>query len=228
MNATCDIAAIAATIGDRTRARILDALAGGEPMTATELAHQTGVSAQTMSAHLAKLCHMKLVSLRPSGRHHYFLLASKQVASALEALAVIAPKQPVVSVRQSDESAALKLARVCYDHLAGVIGVAITNNLEKKGYIRSSRRQFLITPSGRRWFANFGIDLEALKHARRKQAVQCVDWSERVPHLAGALGAAIAKRVLDLGWLKRRPRDRALSPTAEGRKALRAVFGITL
>ncbi|MDQ6824891.1 MAG: metalloregulator ArsR/SmtB family transcription factor [Candidatus Eremiobacteraeota bacterium] len=228
MNVRCDIAAIAAAIGDRTRARILDALVSGESMTATELAYRAGVSPQTTSAHLAKLCQMRLVSLRRSGRHRYFVLASEEVASALEALAVIAPKQPVVSLRQSDEAKALKLARMCYDHLAGVIGVAITDYLQRKRYLRSGRGQFLITSSGDRWLGNFGIDLEAIKRARRKQAIQCRDWSEQVPHIGGALGAAVAQRALDLEWFKRSPQHRALAPTAEGRKALRAVFGIAL
>ena len=203
-----DLAGVARLIGDPARARMLTALMSGKALTATELSLEANVSASTASSHLSKLTGARLIAIEKQGRHRYFRLFSADVASALEELACVA-RQP----RTGPTDPALRVARVCYDHLAGERGVWMYEQLQ-------TRKLF----DDEKFFANFGIDLGALTHSRRSLTRTCLDWSERRHHLGGSLGAAVLDRILALRWAKRELDSRALVFTARGADAFRAMF----
>ena len=199
-----DLAAVAVLIGDPARAAMLNALATGMALPAGELARRAGVRPATATAHLRRLVEGGLVKVRAQGRHRYHELADPQVAAALEALAQIAPPSPVRSLRE--HTAALKLAeaRTCYDHLAGRRGVELRDRLLTTGAVRQvDDRDHVITSSGRALLLALDIDAVSLEASRRLLARSCIDWTERRPHLAGALPAALTARFLELGWLSR-------------------------
>jgi DNA-binding transcriptional ArsR family regulator len=232
MDAEPNPMSVAALIGDPARATILMALLGGESRPATELALRCRLTPQTVSAHLAKLVEGGLLAVERSGRHRYYRLAGPQVAHALEALNALAPARPVRSLRQSEDAAALRFARTCYDHLAGVLGIAVTQALLDRGYIlmtaSDSGGGFTLTPPGADWLARFGIDATQLRHSRRAFASRCLDWSERRHHVAGALGAALAARLLELEWITRSRSSRAILLTPTGRDGLYAELQVRL
>jgi DNA-binding transcriptional ArsR family regulator len=226
MNVGPDIAAAAALLGDPARAAMIALLLGGEAYPAIILAARAGISAQTASVHLAKLTAGGIVASTKSGRHRLFRLGNHKVAEAFEALAAISTQQPVRSLHQSDESRALGLVRMCYDHLAGFVGVSVTDELVRRSAIVRHDRGYSLPRRGRIWFAKFGVDVEPLAKARRKLATQCLDWSERRPHLGGALGAALADQMLIAGWFTRRRTNRSLIVTEAGWMGLNKRFGI--
>lgn len=220
-----DIAHVAAAIGDPSRARILMALAGGGAMPASALAAEAGVSASTVSAHLAKLREAKLLTVEHDGRHRYFRLASTDVARALEELARIARPLPVRSLRGSVRARALLRARLCYDHLAGRLGVALLAALVEQRTLAYADGTYRITPDGGDRLAAFGI--EPAEFSRRRPAIRyCVDWGERRHHLAGALGGAIAGRLFELDWLRRGRTRRVVQLTPAGAAGLHDTFGL--
>ncbi len=223
-----NLAATAGLIGEPARAAMLSALLGGDSCPATMLAERAGISPQTASAHLAKLAKADLVKMVRSGRYRLYCLSGDKIGAALEALAAISPEHSIRSLHQSDEASALKLARTCYDHLAGYVGVRIAETLAHRSLIAATGRMFEITKRGRVWLVAFGIEPEALSASRRKLATQCLDWSERRPHVGGALGAAIAERTIALGWFSRARSNRSLVVTANGRQSLSRHFGIDL
>jgi DNA-binding transcriptional ArsR family regulator len=199
-----DLASVAVLIGDPARAAMLDALATGVALPAGELARRAGVRPATATAHLRRLVEGGLVKVRAQGRHRYHELAGPQVAAALEALAQIAPPASVRSLRQ--HSAALKLAeaRTCYDHLAGRRGVELRDRLLASGAIRQiGDRDHVMTSRGHMLLLALDIDARRLEASRRMLARSCIDWTQRQPHLAGALPAALTTRFLELGWLSR-------------------------
>lgn len=228
MNADADLAAMGALIGDPARARMLLALLDGSARPASELAMLGGVSRPTASLHLAKLVEGGLLEVERRGRHRYFRLAGPEVGRALEALAAISPPLPARSLRAAQQGEALRLARMCYDHLAGRLGVALTERLLELGWLVESAGAFDLTARGHQRLARWGIDVDGLRRQRRRFAFPCLDWSERKHHLAGALGAALASRLLDLGWIRRVPRTRAVRLTAAGHRGLAEVFGLEL
>jgi DNA-binding transcriptional ArsR family regulator len=218
------IATIAALIGDHARADILTALMGGQALTATELAQVAGVTRQTISAHLSKLLDANLVNVESQGRHRYFRLADRDVAQLLESLMGVAFRAGAVRLRSSPREPALRRARVCYDHLAGDLGVFVYDALQQKRYLRvqdDHAKQPALTPSGKRFFAQMGIDVDAIDHGRRPLCRACLDWSARRHHLAGALGAALLERCYALGWAKRAKDSRVVNFSAAGEEALR-------
>lgn len=215
-----DLATIAALIGDPTRAAILSALLGGQALPATELADRAHITPQTTSAHLAKLVEGGLLGVTQTGRHRYYRLKNADVARALEALAVIAPPPQVVSRYQPSDSQALRFARTCYDHLAGKLGVAITQSLLEKRFLTLDDQTYHVTEQGTAWFAAWNIDPQHLHKGRRAFARTCLDWSERRDHLAGALGAALATAFFERGWIERLPDTRAVQLTETGRAGL--------
>lgn len=217
MPADPNFAHTAALIGDSTRASILAALLGGRALTASELAHGAGVSAQTASMHLARLVEGGLLKVITSGRHRYYELASLQVAQVLETLATIAPPAQVQSLRQSERSRAIRFARSCYDHLAGVVGVALTERLLERALITQSGQEFQVTEAGMAWLMRQGIDSERVMHRRRVAVRPCLDWSERRYHVAGAFGAALFEWCLAQNWFVRLEHSRALRLTEAGR-----------
>lgn len=228
MDATPNPAAVAALIGEPARATILLALFGGEALPATDLAHRCRLTPQTVSAHLAKLVEGGLLAMERSGRHRYYRLASSQVGQALEALNMIAPRPAVRSLVQSEEVTALRFARTCYDHLAGATGVGMAEALVAQGYAEVVDGHFHLTQSGTAWLRAFGVDPVALGRGRRAFAPCCLDWSERRHHIAGALGAGIAGRLFEQGWIVRSPGSRAVRLTADGRQGLRDSLGLHL
>lgn len=223
-----DVASVAALIGDTTRATILSALMGGEALPASELAYRAHVTPQTVSAHLTKLMAGNLVSVTKVGRHRYYALASEHVARTLEALQVIAPQTESKAPRAKGISPELCHARTCYDHMAGRLGVAITEAMLARELISLEDDRYTLSERGHNWLANWNIDVAALHKQRRKFAYPCVDWSERRFHLAGSLGTAIATLFFDEGWVKRLPETRALAVTAQGDVFLEKEFGIVL
>jgi DNA-binding transcriptional ArsR family regulator len=228
MNVEPDLATIAALIGDPTRAAILSALMDGQALPASDLAYRAQITPQTTSAHLAKLVEGGLLSMTTSGRHRYYRLKNADVARALEALAVISPLPNARSPRQTAALRDIHFARTCYDHLAGRLGVAITQALQDKGYLVLVEEDFDVTPQGREWLAAWNIDEQQLRRGRRVFACACLDWSERRYHVAGALGAAIASKLFEAKWAVRVPGNRAVRLTTDGRKRLKHDLGLDL
>jgi DNA-binding transcriptional ArsR family regulator len=222
MHGDADIATIASVIGHPARGRMLTAMLGGRALPANELAEAAGVSASTASAHLQRLTASGLVAVERQGRHRYHRLADARVAELIETMAQLAPAQGIRSLREANRSTAERAARSCYDHLAGAVGVAVADALIERGALN---RDDLTLRDGTA-FAALGIDLDALGRGRRPLTRFCIDWSERRPHLAGALGAALLNAFLDAGWLARRPSGRAVAVTPRGLAGLRAELGI--
>ena len=219
------IARVAALIGDPTRAEILTALMTGQALTATELGQVAEVTKQTVSAHLGKLLEAKLVAVDAQGRHRYFRLADKDVAQLLENLMGVAYRAGAVRLRSSPREPALRKARVCYDHLAGELGVALYDGLERRRLVRGGPAALELTPQGQRFFTDAGIDLDALSRLRRPLCRPCLDWSMRRHHLAGALGAALLEHCLARGWARRQRGTRIVQFDARGEQSLRERFG---
>jgi DNA-binding transcriptional ArsR family regulator len=226
MDAAAAVAPVAALVADRTRAAMLLALGDGRALPACDLALEGGVKAPTASAHLAKLVGGGLLRMERRGRNNVYRLASPQVARLLEALATLAPAVPPGSFREARHGRDLRLARSCYDHLAGRLGVAVTEALVRGGALRARGGAYLLTARGARTLGRLGVDLAAARAGRRAFARPCLDWSERRHHLAGALGQALLARLLDAGWLERRARGRALVVTERGWRSLRAALGV--
>jgi DNA-binding transcriptional ArsR family regulator len=220
-----DLSAVGALLADPARTAILVALWGGVAMPASELARVAGVTQSTASIHLAKLLEVGWVAVERRGRHRYYTLASARVATLLEQIAQVAPAAPVRSFRGREETDALRLARSCYDHLAGQIGVAITDALLKRDALRVLGPDFELTRSGAEFLRERGVAVPE-PSARRVFARRCLDWSERRDHLAGALGAAVFVAWEAQGWVARRANSRSLRLTSDGLAQLPA-WGVT-
>ena len=224
-----DIAPVAALMADPARAAMLRALLGGQALSAGELSQVAGIGPATASAHLARLLDGGLVSVTRQGRHRYYSLAGHEVATVIEAIALISPVSPVRSLRQSRDAVALAQARTCYDHLAGRAGVALFDAFLRQGILaRAGTGQaaaYEVTVGGADKLAGFGVDVAELRRFRRRFAGACLDWTQRRPHLNGALGAAVTGRLLELGWIERGRSRRAVRVTAEGQAGLAAMFG---
>ena len=219
-----DIARIAALIGDPARANILGALMSGKALTATELASEAGVTVQTASAHLAKLEAGGLTSARKSGRHKYISLAGPDVAGVLEALMGLAAGQGHLRTRTGPRDTALREARVCYNHLAGVRGIAMYYAMLACGHLTETAGDIALTGAGADFVTGFGVDLAVLRRARAPLCRSCLDWSARRTHLAGGLGRAMLSRIEALGWAKREKGSRAIVFTPAGGQAFDAQF----
>jgi DNA-binding transcriptional ArsR family regulator len=225
-----NIAPVASLFGEPSRAAMLTVLLDGRALPASELARLAGVSPTAASSHLSKLMDGKLLTVEPSGRHRYYRLASADVATAIEALAQLtegpmACNQPKLSA----SAQALRHARSCYNHLAGELAVEIARALEIRGYLRRAegRRYEIGGLAARRWFAAQGIETESLRPGRHGVAAQCLDWTERRPHLAGPLGAKLFECWCKQGLFKRCvEQPRLVEVTAFGRQKLRECLGI--
>jgi DNA-binding transcriptional ArsR family regulator len=223
-------AGVAAAIGEPARARMLYCLLDGQARTSTELAIVGEVSPSTASAHLARLIERRLVSMMSQGRHRYYRLAGPAVARVLEALSAAAGPSRTASA-PATTPAHLRFARTCYDHLAGRAAVLLRERFEQLRWLGASADadgEYDVTAAGRAAFAALGIDVEAARALRRRFAYACVDWSERRPHVAGALGQALLRATLERKWFVQDLDSRALRLTPAGRRQLRARFGLDL
>jgi DNA-binding transcriptional ArsR family regulator len=223
--ADADIAAPASLMGDATRATFLMALSQGHSLPASELARRARVTPSTASIQLAKLVEGGLLTVERNGRHRYYGLKDPNVAAAIESLAVIAPRRPASSLKQARVGSELQAARTCYDHLAGALGVALLDALQRQALLTA---QLEPTKRGVKRFAQLGIDVGTLARRRRPLAKRCLDWTERRHHLAGSLGAALATRCFELGWIERLPSSRAVRVTEKGRRDLLRELAIDL
>lgn len=222
------IAEVASLIGDPARANMLSALKDERALTASELAFLARVSPPTASGHLARLTEARLVTVERQGRHRYYRLANADVADALEALMALAVAGAPRYRPAAAGDEAVRFARTCYDHLAGRLGVGLTWSLVERGYLRASDDGFALTGTGEAALRRFGIDTDALRRGRRPLARRCLDWSERRPHVGGALGAAIFARLRDLGWVRSRRNSRAVALSEGGRAGLERAFALSL
>lgn len=221
-----NLSTIAALIGDPARATILSALLSGQALPASDLAYRAHITPQTASSHLAKLVDGGLLDVTRTGRHRYYRLKNAEVAHALEILTSLAAPPRLKTPRDSAAYDALCFARTCYDHLAGQMGVALTQALIDKGIVTADDQSYVLTEAGTQWLVSWNIEEEALRQGRRLFARPCVDWSERRDHMAGALGSAITKQLFEKGWIMRLPGHRAVRVTDVGRRGFRDEFGI--
>ena len=219
---------VAALVGDPARANMLTALMTGRALTASELAHEAGVTPQTASSHLAKLEGGGLIEQEKQGRHRYFRLTDPDVAGVLEGLEGLAARAGHLRVRTGPKDPALRRARVCYDHLAGDLGVQMLDSLKKQRLLRQRKDDIELTAEGERFLAKtLQISAESLAHPRRPKCKACLDWSERRHHLAGTLGAALMTRFTELKWAARdaTPGSRVVNFTRNGEARFAALFG---
>lgn len=225
MKAGPDIAVVASLLGDPARANILTALMDGRALTASELAQAAGVTAQTASSHLAKLHDGGLIDQRKQGRHRYYQLSGPDVAQVLEGLMGLAARAGHMRRRTGPKDPALRRARVCYDHLAGEMGVRLFESMVQRGLVVGDD-PMLLTDAGQTFVAEFGLATDALTGSRRPLCKACLDWSARRTHLAGAVGAALFDRMQALGWTRREPDSRIVTFTPSGETAFRTCFPI--
>ncbi|MBS0657296.1 MAG: winged helix-turn-helix transcriptional regulator [Verrucomicrobia bacterium] len=218
MSAEPDLARIARTLGDPSRIQMLSLLMDGRALTAKELSYGVGVSPATGTVHLQRLQGDGLLVSTSQGRHKYFRLASPDVAQCVEAVMAVAPKAAVPS---SPPDSPIRQARMCYDHLAGRLGRRLLEHLLEERLLKPAEAAFEITRRGEQQLGEIGVDVAAARGARRRFACGCLDWSERKDHLGGALGAAVATRLLTAGWVRRARDSRCVTVTSSGRTALR-------
>jgi len=224
------VSRIAAAIGEPARARMLYCLVDGRARTSTELAMVADVTPSTASVHLQRLKTERLVTVLAQGKHRYYSLAGENVAVALEALSVLAGGTRSTFVPNTPNR--LRAARTCYDHIAGALGVALHDRIKAVGWLSSSLSSlgedntYELTRGGTKALGELGIDVEAVRGQRRRFAYACVDWSERRPHIGGAVGAALLGVALKRKWVIQELDSRALTITQTGRREMRARFGI--
>lgn len=228
MDASPFVASVATLIGDPTRAVMLCALKDKPALSATELAHAAGVAPNTASGHLAKLARAGLVSFQAVGRHRYYELARVEVADALEALEALGVAVAPAGRTEPPRLQSIRFARSCYDHLAGVLGVALTKALIDRGCLHPAKGELELTAVGESELSALGLDIVELKSRRRRLTKACRDWSEGRPHLGGSLGAAVFSRCCKLGWLRTGEGTRAVTLTRRGRRELGQRFGIAV
>jgi DNA-binding transcriptional ArsR family regulator len=223
-----DIAMIAALVGDPARSNMLTALMTGRALTASELAGQAGVTPQTASSHLSKLEAGGLIEQEKQGRHRYYRLSDPDVAAVLEGLEGLAARAGHMRVRTGPKDPALRHARVCYDHLAGDLGVQMLDSMKRQRWLRQRKQDIELTAEGQHFLTDtLQISADSLAHPRRPLCRACLDWSERRHHLAGTLGAAILTRFTELKWATRdaAPGSRVVNFTRNGEKRFAALFG---
>jgi DNA-binding transcriptional ArsR family regulator len=229
MSVEIGVAGIAAAIGEPARARMLYCLLDGHARTSTELAIVGEVSPSTASVHLARLKEQRLVKVLSQGKHRYYSLEGESVARALEALTVIAGGTRQKFVPGTPPH--LRSARTCYDHMAGLLAVTLRDRFEKLNWLASGSIEadaYDLTEEGRKVIVALGIDIDAVRSLRRRFAYACVDWSERRPHIGGALGHAILQFALIQKWFLQDLDSRALTLTALGRRQMQARFGLKI
>ncbi|MDQ0049146.1 DNA-binding transcriptional ArsR family regulator [Paenibacillus polymyxa] len=226
MSTKSNVAMIASLVSEPSRAAILTALLDGRFHTASELAHMASIKPQTASFHLAKMTEAQVVTVEKQGRHRYYGIQDLEVARVMESLLSIAPPVPIKSFKQASENEAIRLARTCYDHVAGQLGVQLMSFFVQKGILSEDQDGLHITEQGETFFTDFKIDLTKTRQKRRSFSHKCLDWSERRHHLAGALGSAVLDRLFELNWIERLPTTRAIRITADGKRGFKEIFSI--
>ena len=221
-----NMVAAATLIGDYARAKMLTALMGGRALTATELAGAAGITKQTGSTHLRKLLDARFVTMEAHGRHRYFRIADEEVAQLLEEFMSFTVRTAARSHVAGPKDPALRKARVCYDHLAGELGVLLYTSLSQRQAFDFNGTTVALSAEGERLIAEFGIDACAVRSQKRAPCRVCMDWSERRHHLAGSVGAALLARVIELGWAVRDKSSRAIYFRPNGERAFRACFRV--
>lgn len=228
MKASPNVAIVAALVSETSRAAILTALLDGRYHPASDLAQMAGIKPQTASFHLAKMLEANIVTVEKQGRHRYYGIRNQEVAHIIESLLSVAPPVEIKSFKHASENKGLRIARTCYDHLAGNLGVELTVALKNLGVLYEENNAFYVTEMGEAFFASFQINLEEVKKKRRSFSHKCLDWSERRHHLGGALGKALLERLLELNWVQRAPKTRAIKITNEGKNGLKEIFSIEI
>jgi DNA-binding transcriptional ArsR family regulator len=228
MDPDADLASVAGLMADRHRAQMLLTLLGGTPQSGSALAEAAGISRALASAHLKKLVAGGLVRARTSGRQQLYSIASEPVADALEVLILLAPAQKAGSLGEATRAKSLRWARMCYDHLAGAVGVSVTEALIGRGLLVERDGSFHMAPDGAAEFGRFGIEVNRLERRTRPLLRPCLDWSERRYHLAGSLGAALTSALLTRRWITTREASRIVTVTKAGEAGLREWVGVDL
>jgi DNA-binding transcriptional ArsR family regulator len=247
MDPDADLASVAALMADKHRAQMLLTLLGGTPVSGSALAEAAGISRSLASAHLKKLVTGGLVRAQPSGRQQLYSIASEPVADALEVLILLAPATKVRSLGDASRARSLRWARMCYDHLAGAVGVSVTEALIDRGLVVAKEGagpggtgggsppcagkvggMFALTPGGAGEFGRFGIEVDRLERRTRPLLRPCLDWSERRYHLAGSLGTALTRSMLERRWITTREASRIVAVTEAGEAGLRDWLGVDL
>ncbi|EKF56357.1 regulatory protein ArsR [Galbibacter marinus] len=217
---------LTALVCEPVRAKVLWKLLDGKAYTATELAHWVDVSPTSISNHLNKLLKAEVLKVVPSGRYRYYSFANSQVAYAIESLANLVPEDTQDKKRKKDSKSGVTYCRSCYDHLAGYVGVTLTQAMVKRGYLKPSGKDFLVSSQGWEWLALIGIEKSYFLNSRRPLARQCLDWSERRAHLAGHLGAVFLEKGRENHWFKSVKFSRELIITSKGRQELYALLDL--
>src|SRR5579859_1540745 len=207
---------LASLIGEPARSKMLWNLLDGRAFTATELALMAGVSPQSASMHLNKLVQAELLRVENQGRHRYYQFSSRDVAYAIEAIANLLPNEKPAARENIASNGHIKYCRTCYDHLAGKVGVSITDRLLKNKLIVPVETNYEVTTTGRKWFSQLDIETDELKGQRRTFAKKCLDWSERRHHIAGSLGAALLEKMISDDWIRKTKNSRVIIVTAKG------------
>jgi DNA-binding transcriptional ArsR family regulator len=219
------LAELAGLIADPGRARILSRLMDGGAQTASELALLAGVTPQTASWHLSRLVQRALLKVERRGPRRLYRLATPLVAQMLEGMMTVAVTGPQASRPSARIDDQMRRARTCYDHLAGELGVAVTDALRERGYLVLDQDAGELTAAGLAFLGSLGLDLRSPVRRRRALCRHCLDWSERLPHLAGRAGASIADLAFQRDWIRRRPQGRSVEITAAGLAAFKNLFG---
>ncbi len=228
MNVEDKFVSISALLCEPTRAKMLWNLLDGRAYTASELAIVADISATSASNHLSKLLEAGLVKVEMQGRHRYYSFSNPEVAYAVEGLANLANNSSTKIVKKQHEQNGVQYCRTCYDHLAGFVAVKIVETLETKGYLKKSKNIYLVTEKGWKWFQLFNISKKVFINNRRSLTRQCLDWSERRPHLAGQLGAALLNEMFKRKWLKKIEFSRELIITSKGHRELYDLLGVVI
>jgi DNA-binding transcriptional ArsR family regulator len=218
----------AALIGDPTRASIMWTLLDGRAFTATELAISANTSPQNISMHLGKLLEANLLCVEKQGRHKYYRFSNKEVAYVVEAMANLIPKPEIASKNKTENYPPIKYCRTCYDHLAGKIGVALTDSLLEQKIIIENNNTFEISSEGEKWFSDFGINIKDAQKQKRIFLKPCLDWSERRNHIAGSIGTLLLNKMLNEDWIRRTANSRAIVITGKGEKEFLKYFKIVV
>ncbi|HLY72125.1 MAG TPA: winged helix-turn-helix domain-containing protein [Puia sp.] len=219
---------IAALIGDPVRAGIMWTLMDGKALTATELALHADTSPQNISMHLSKLLQADLLSVEKQGRHRYYRFSRNDIAYAIESMARLMPDSGEKKNLQAEYDMAIRYGRTCYDHLAGKMGVAITDAMVQQHLLVRRNDNFEITRQGGKWFSELGICVDELKTQRRSLIRPCLDWTERRPHIAGSLAAALLDFMISSDWIRRTKNSRVVLITGIGQKKIHQYLKLSL